>query len=104
MIVQNANEPEQRFNNEIPPPNYMVWAILSTLFCCIPLGIVSIVKASEVNTKWIAGDRIGAIKSSQQAKNWAIASMFSILIIVFIYLFFAFFTVIFAVFVSILES
>ena len=25
-------------------PNHLVWAILSTLFCCLPFGIVSIVK------------------------------------------------------------
>lgn len=103
MIVQDANGPEQRFNNEFPPPNYMVWAILSTLFCCLPLGIVSIIKASEVNTKWIAGDKMGALNSSQQAKNWAMASMLSIFIIVLIYLFLSFFTVILAFFVAIFE-
>lgn len=71
---QDMNAYNQRFNNKIPPPNYMVWAILSTLFCCLPLGIVSIVKASEVNTKWMMGDEIGARMSSEQAKNWAIAA------------------------------
>ena len=75
QIVQNANTSGQRSNNKIPPPNYMVWAVLSTLFCCLPLGIVSIIKASEVNSKWIAGDEIGAKMSSEQAKNWAIASL-----------------------------
>ena len=33
-----------------PPPNYLVWAILSTLFCCLPLGIASIVFLA-----WFAG-------------------------------------------------
>jgi hypothetical protein len=27
-------------------PNHLVWAILATLFCCLPLGIVSIVYAA----------------------------------------------------------
>ena len=35
-----------------PPPNNLVWAILSTLFCCLPLGIVSIVYAAQVNGKY----------------------------------------------------
>ena len=65
---------EQQFNREIPPPNYMVWAILTTLFCCLPLGIVSIIKASEVNSKWIAGDYAGARVSSENAKKWVIIS------------------------------
>ena len=37
------------------PDNNLVWAILSTLFCCLPLGIVSIVKAASVNSLWAQG-------------------------------------------------
>jgi predicted secreted protein len=54
-----------------PPPNYLVWAILATLFCCLPLGIASIVYAAQVNTKWSAGDAVGAQASSQKAKQFA---------------------------------
>ena len=57
-----------------PPDNYLVWAILSTLLCCLPLGIVSIVKSSEVSSKWAMGDVAGAQKSSEDAKRWAIIS------------------------------
>src|SRR5690242_9892722 len=39
-----------------PPPNHLVWSILTTLFCCLPLGIVSIIFAAQVNGKWQAGD------------------------------------------------
>lgn len=53
-------------------PNHLVWAILATLFCCLPLGIVSIVKAAEVNGKLAAGDLTGARQSSRAAKQWAI--------------------------------
>jgi hypothetical protein len=41
-------------------PNNLVWAILSTLFCCLPLGVVSIVYASQVDGKRAAGDVAGA--------------------------------------------
>lgn len=37
-------------------PNYLVQAILVTLCCCLPFGIVSIVYAAQVNTKVKAGD------------------------------------------------
>ena len=57
-----------------PPNNNLVWAILTTLFCCLPFGIVSIVKAAEVNGKWAAGDYAGAQASAAAAKKWAIVS------------------------------
>ncbi len=57
--------------SQAPVPNYLVPAILTTLFCCLPLGIVSIVYAAQVNSKLTAGDRAGAIDSSNKAKMWA---------------------------------
>lgn len=52
-------------------PNYLVPAILTTLFCCLPLGIVSIVYAAQVDSKVSAGDRAGALEASRNAKRWA---------------------------------
>lgn len=57
---------------ELPPNNNLVLAILSTVLCCLPTGIYAIVKATEVNSKWNAGDRAGAIASAEQAKKWSI--------------------------------
>jgi hypothetical protein len=54
------------------PDNYMVWAILCTILCCTPLGIVSIVYASKVNTLYNAGEYVGAYEASQKAKKFAI--------------------------------
>jgi len=53
------------------PDNYLVWAILSTLFCCLPLGIVSIVFSSKVDGQYNAGDYMGAQDSANKAKNFA---------------------------------
>ncbi|MEV0619934.1 CD225/dispanin family protein [Nonomuraea sp. NPDC050404] len=53
-----------------PPDNHLVPAILTTLFCCLPLGIVSIVKSSQVNQKWQVGDFAGAQQASEEAKTW----------------------------------
>ncbi len=51
-------------------PNYLVQAILCTLFCCLPFGIVSIVYAAQVNGKVAAGDYLGAQSSSNNARTW----------------------------------
>jgi interferon-induced transmembrane protein len=53
-----------------PPDNKLVWSILVTLFCCLPLGIVAIVKSAEVNSKWAAGDHAGAQQSAADAAKW----------------------------------
>ncbi|MEV0199432.1 CD225/dispanin family protein [Nonomuraea sp. NPDC050691] len=55
---------------QTPPDNHLVAAILTTLFCCLPLGIVSIVKSSQVNSKWQVGDYQGAVQASEEAKTW----------------------------------
>ena len=55
-------------------PNHMVWAILATLFCCLPTGIVSIIQAAKVNGLVAAGDIAGAQAASASAKKWAIIS------------------------------
>lgn len=57
-----------------PPDNNLVWAIVSTVLCCWPLGIVSIIKSTKVNTLWAQGDYVGAQKSADDAKKWAIYS------------------------------
>ena len=62
-----------RGSEEHPPkvPNYLVQAILVTLFCCVPFGIVSIIYAAQVNGKVALGDIEGAQRTSRSAKNWA---------------------------------
>lgn len=49
-------------------PNYLIPAILSTVFCCLPLGVVSIIFATQVNSKIAAGDIAGATEASGKAK------------------------------------
>jgi hypothetical protein len=48
--------------------NYLIPAILSTVFCCLPLGVVSIIFATQVNSKVAAGDIAGAMEASKKAK------------------------------------
>jgi hypothetical protein len=58
----------------LPPgvnvPNYLVFAILATVLCCLPAGIPAIVYAAQVNGKLQAGDIVGAQAASRNAKMW----------------------------------
>ena len=52
-------------------PNYLVQAILVTIFCCLRPGIVAIVYAAQINGKLAAGDIVGAQQASNNAKTWS---------------------------------
>jgi len=67
-------------------PNYLAQAILCTLFCCLPFGIVSIVYAAQVNGKVAAGDYAGAQAASNSARTWCWVSFWCGLVPVVLYL------------------
>ena len=56
--------------DQVRPKNYLVESILTTICCCMPLGIVGIVFASQVNSKYALGDYEGALQASNEAKKW----------------------------------
>ena len=63
--------------NIVPPgpkgpfsENWLVEAILVTLLCCLPFGVVGIIFAAQVNTKQQTGDMEGAEKSRREAAKW----------------------------------
>ena len=58
-----------------PPKNYLVESIFCTLCCCLPFGIVGIVYASQVNSKYARGDVAGAQESADNAKKWITRGM-----------------------------
>jgi hypothetical protein len=63
---------EQNSNVLQPPPpkNWLVESILVTIFCCLPFGIVGIVNAAQVNSKYASGDFNGAVNASKEAGKW----------------------------------
>lgn len=69
-------------------PTYLAQAILVTLFCCVPFGIVSIVYAAQVNGKLASGDYVGAVEVSKKARTWCWLSFGIGLVAVVIWLFF----------------
>ncbi|ESQ91508.1 hypothetical protein ABAC460_05860 [Asticcacaulis sp. AC460] len=67
-------------------PTYLVWSILSTLFCCLPLGIVAIVMSANVNNYKTRGDYKGAMQASNTAKNWVIGSVVAGIVCIVLYI------------------
>lgn len=51
--------------------NHLVMSIIATLVCCVPLGAVGIIYASQVNSKLAMGDYAGAQKASKNALIWS---------------------------------
>jgi hypothetical protein len=54
------------------PDNYLVWAILCTALCCLPLGTISIFYSTKVSGLWAAGRHAEAQGAARKAKTWAI--------------------------------
>ncbi|MBR4161534.1 MAG: CD225/dispanin family protein [Bacteroidaceae bacterium] len=68
------------------PDTNMVWAILCTVLCCLPLGIVSIIKATSVEKLWYQGREEEARKASEDAKKYAMWGAIASLIVWVIYI------------------
>lgn len=56
------------------PPTYLTPSILVTLFAFLPVGVVAIVFASQVESKYAQNDHAGAQSSSKTAKTLCIAA------------------------------
>lgn len=56
------------------PNNYLVWAIIVTVCCCLVGGIVSLVYSSKVNSAYDRGDYAAAESASSSARTWCIVS------------------------------
>lgn len=74
----------ETYNQSPMPPkpnNYMALAILTTIFCCLPFGIVGIVKASKVNSLYMLKQYDLAMQASADAKKWSIIGIVAGLVV-----------------------
>ena len=69
---------------------YLVWSILVTLICCLPLGIPAIVFAAKIDNCNARGDFAAAAQNAQRAKNFCIWG--AIVSVIFCILYLAFMT------------
>jgi len=57
------------------PNSYLALAIISTILCCLPTGIVSIIYSTKVNRLYEEGHYEEAERASKNAKTWGIVSI-----------------------------
>jgi hypothetical protein len=95
-----AHNAAQNFNRTLPgdypaagenppaagaPDNNLVWGVLA-LICCLPFGIMSIVKATQVSGLWAQGQYGAAQAAADDAKKWAMWGAVAGAVVIVIYL------------------
>ncbi|XP_048376005.1 proline-rich transmembrane protein 1-like isoform X1 [Stegostoma tigrinum] len=58
-----------------PPHDYLPIAVLTTVCCFWPTGIIAIIKALETRAAVTRGDRLSAEIASRQARNYSFVSL-----------------------------
>lgn len=59
-------------NQNPMPNNNMALAILTTVCCCLPLGIVAIIKANSVSSLYAMNQYEAAVVAANEAKKWSL--------------------------------
>ncbi|WP_111307573.1 CD225/dispanin family protein [Confluentibacter sediminis] len=57
------------------PSSYLALAIITTIVCCLPTGIVSIIYSTKVNGLYEDGKYDEAERASKNAKTWGLVSI-----------------------------
>lgn len=83
----NVGSNQSGMNMPPKPDNNMIWAVLCTVLCCIPVGIYAIICANDVDKLYAAGNYEGACDRARAARTWSIVgAVASIVIIVFYFI------------------
>lgn len=68
------------------PKDYLLYAILATLLCCMPLGMVAIYYSSKMRSAYALCDDEMALIYSRKARNWCIWSLVPLLALCVLYI------------------
>ena len=66
-------------------PDYLVWNILGTILCCLPIGIGGIIASARTSGAKNRGDYEAAIRSSSTAKTYMIVNIVLSAILIVLY-------------------
>ncbi len=73
---------------DVPPKidNHLAKAIIVTVLCCLPFGVVAIVNSSKVDPAVARGDYDEARRKSEEANKWANWSIIASAVVIGLYL------------------
>jgi hypothetical protein len=84
-IAEPATKPAAASVMKTHVQTYLWQSIVTTIFCCLPLGVVAIVYAAQVDSLARSGDHAAAVAASISAKKWCHASFLAGVLFVVIY-------------------
>lgn len=67
------------------PDNNLVWAILSTILFCLPLGLVGVYYSMKVDPLYLQGKYEEAQAMAKKSLNWSIAGCITGIVLAVIY-------------------
>lgn len=67
------------------PENQLVWSVLVTMFCCLPVGIYTIIKSASVDTLWMSGQYAAAQAAADEAKKWNLIGLIASVVFFLLY-------------------
>lgn len=67
-------------------PTYLAASILTTIFCCLPFGIVAIISSCKVDKLIALGDTEGAKATSKITKKWIMSGILLSVILFVVYI------------------
>lgn len=74
--MNNQGYQSQNYNQQEVPPlkpsSNLILAIFTTLCCCLPFGIVAIVKATKVDSFYNMRQYQAAQNAADEAKKWSL--------------------------------
>ena len=69
---QTTTQTNQPTTVVTPPDTWLIMAILTTIFCCMPFGLAGVVNAARVEPYFLAGKYVEAQIASRNAKKWTL--------------------------------
>ncbi|MDY7105310.1 MAG: CD225/dispanin family protein [Actinomycetota bacterium] len=80
-MANRPSPPHPSTRRSAPPPSHLTWAVLTTV-CFLPLGVLALRHATQVERLWYAGRDDDARRSSRSARDLALAAVVGAVLVV----------------------